>query len=532
MKGSGINYFYDLLNLDTGSFAVFYTFEDGAGSNISSVPSGQAIYSGTLNTVGSFWSKPGSGYFQGNQVTINNASGLQSTAWTDILIYEKVNTNPAVLVNSLDGGSGYKIGITESNKPYFESFNQQPIVAGSLNNYSSKNLIAVTYLPNYVTIGYYDFNSKQVETETFDFPFEVIPSDNRYLGGSFTGYLDTYIHLTSPLNSVVLNQLFSGFWAIPTGTETPITYDCVTGITGYQDVFVATTGITGYVISQGGDIGRDYYTGQFPAFHTTSYLTGYLSTGLFSSGITGVICYPITGTTQTSFEHLTGYASSFGMEKIEFLSYVASGDIIKQSLSYTPFDNRFNIATTRQYSGFLLPATYTTGQINEFLNGLAQAGRGWYLTGDYVIVTGAVDADIFFFDNQTGPKRVTVVASNVTGYSIPYTGQDLYLNGLNLVSGYDFIATGNGIGILPRATGVTGYLSEYPIELPEVTGNYSLWTGVPFSRRASLIYVNGLRQQITQDYIEGSLFDLLSGTTFNPANTATIYNNNNLYWEF
>lgn len=531
MKGSGINYFYDLLNLDTGAFAVFYTFEDGAGSIISSIPSGQALYSGVLDSVGSFWSKPGSGYFSGNAVSISNASGLQSLGWTDIFVYQKVDTNPAILLDSLGGGSGYRIGLTQSNRPYFESFNQEPIVAGSLNNYSSKNLIAVTYLPNYVTIGYYDFNAKTVEAETFDFPFEVVPSDVRRLGGQFTGYMDTYIHLTQPLAPQVLSQLFSGFWAIPTGTVSPISYVCTTGVTGYQDVFVGQTGVTGYVTTPGGDQGRDYFTGQFPSYFTVTNLTGYLSSGIYSSGVSGSICYLVTGDPETAFEFLTGYVSSFGMEKVEFLSYVAPTDIVKQAVSRVPFDSYYNLSTLRQYSGYQLPGTYTTGQLNEYLNGLAQAKQGWILAGDYIIVSGAQDSDIFFFDSKEGSKRVLSVSIGVTGYSLPYSGQELYLNGLNLVSGYDFVATGAGIGLRAQNTGISGYLSEYPIVLLSQTGVYSVWTGAAFSRNTTNLYLNGLRQRVNQDYVEGSFIDLLSGTQFNPADCTTVYDNNDLYWE-
>jgi hypothetical protein len=136
MKETGINWFYDALDLDTGAFAVFYTFEDGAGTTVSSVPSGQAVYAGELSSATNFWVKPGSGFFSGNSLAITNASGLSAGSWTDIFVYEKVNTDACVLFDSMGAGSGYRIGITKSNKPYFESDNGEPIIGASLNNYS------------------------------------------------------------------------------------------------------------------------------------------------------------------------------------------------------------------------------------------------------------------------------------------------------------------------------------------------------------------------------------------------------------
>ena len=118
MKESGINYFYGQLGLNTGNFGVYYAFEDNAGSNVVSVSGAQTGYSGTLSSVGNFWSSPGSGFFTGQTLTINNTSGLSSSAWTKIFIYEKIDTNACILFDSLNGVSGYRIGVTSSNKPF------------------------------------------------------------------------------------------------------------------------------------------------------------------------------------------------------------------------------------------------------------------------------------------------------------------------------------------------------------------------------------------------------------------------------
>lgn len=532
MKETGINYFYNNLELETGNWGIFYTFEEAAGTNIASISGAQSLYSGTLNSETNFWTKPGSGFFSGTQLTVNNTSGLQSETWTKIFVFEKVNTNEAILFNSLNNNSGHKIGITPTNKLYFESYNQQPIIATSTNNYSSKNAVSVSYLTNYVTFGYYNFNSKEMESESFDYPFEVAQSNSWVIGGQFTGYLDYFLHFTQYQSPSVIGQLLSGLWAYPTGTSYPVVTNCVTGITGYQDIFVGLTGVTGYSVSPGGDEGRDYYTGAFPTFHTETASTGYISSGMYSSGVSGVNCYPITGTTPTTlFLNLTGYASSFGMEKIQLFTPIDTGDITKASYSFAPFEHIYNKIGQRSYSGYLLEDSYTTGQINLFYNGVGQANSGWSMTGDYLIITGATAGDIATFDLKVGNKQMFDVTGGLTGFSFNYSGQEIFLNGVNLVSGYDYILDAGTLNLTSRATGISGYIFEYPIVLAFNTGSFSMQTGSKFWRNTSNVYLNGVRQQKDSLYIEGATFDLLSGNSFSYNDVINVYNNSDLFWD-
>lgn len=532
MKESGINYFFDSLGINTGIFGIFHTFEDGGGSTISSISLGQSQYSATLNDSTNFWTSPGSGFFSGNFAQIGNASGLDSIGWTKIISYERISVDPCILFDSLINGSGYRIGITESNKPYLQSFNQESVIAASLNNYSSKNVITFTYLPNYLTLGYYNFNSNNVETETFAYPFQITRSDYQILGSQFTGYMDYHMHFTQPLSADIQSQLLSGLWAYPTGTGFLITEVCTTGITGFQDVFVGSTGITGYIITPGGDQGRDYFTGQFPTNVSTLNLTGYLSSGLYSSGIAGTICYSITGNPTVLFQYLTGYAASFGMEKIQLFSYIQSTDFIKTSVSYTPFLDIYNKFGYLQYSGYLISNSYTdTGLLDIFMNGVALSNYGWTVTGSYIMVTGSMPSDSIFFDVIYGDKLTIEVDVGITGYNIIYTGQELYINGINIVSGADFISDAGLIYLRSDSTGFSGTLSEYPVVLNYQTGTFSLWTGNRFWRDTSNEYLNGVRQENYSLYTEGAIFDMLSGNRFNPDACSILYDDNGNYWE-
>lgn len=531
MKESGINYFFTKLELDTGSFSIMYLFEEGSGTNINSVSGAYSGFSGTLSNSSNFWTKPGSGFFSGNTITINNASGLNSTNWTKIFIFEKINTNDCILYDSLSGSSGYRIGITKTNKPYFESFNQEPIIATSSNNYSSKNLLAVSYLTNFVTFGLYNFNSQKLETESFNYPFEINNSYNCKLGNNITGYIDLFIYYNSYLSPQVIGQWCSGVYVRKTGTAYETYTICNTGITGYQEITFIETGITGYSINPSGDEGRDYFTGAFPLNYNEVQLTGIISSGIIYSGVIGTNCEIITGSQIDSLEFLTGYASSFNMEKIQIFDYICLSDKVKLSYDYTPFNDIYNKFGIRNYSGYLLSEQYDTGFIDLFYNGVGQSNFGWITTGDFIIISGAIYNDLAFFDIKSGNKLVFQVTGGLTGYSFNYSGQEIYLNGVNLISGEDFVLNNGIVNITNLNTGITGYIFEYPIVLNFQTGNTGMKILQGFQRNTSNIYLNGIRQPNKLAYIESAKFDLLSGTYFNYSGVESIYDNTDLYWE-
>lgn len=531
MKESGLNYFFDQLNLNTGSWKVLYTFEEGAGIQLNSLSGAQSRYSGILSSSDVFWGSPGSGYFSGNYAKVDHASELASTTWTQIYSFEKVNLSPAILFTSQLGSSGFSVGLTASNKVYLESFNQEPQVAASSNNYSSKNVVALTYQTNFLTISLFNFNSQTLEAETFSYPFQLAQSDDWRLGAGFTGYMDYFIHLTDAYSPSVIGQWLSGLYARPTGIGFNTQTICSTGITGYQAIVVMTTGVTGYGITPLGDEGQGFYTGAFPTNAVYGALTGIISSGLYYSGIAGTVCNVITGSQYDLLQYLTGYASSFNMQKVQLFDYVENSDIIKVETSRTPFYDIFNKAGLRQYSGYLIDPSYTTGQIDLFYNGVAQGTTGWSISGSYLYIIGSANSDWATFDLKVGNKTSFFVTGGFTGFAFNYSGQDIFLNGVNLISGRDFVVTAGTLNLFGPATGFDGIIFEYPIVLAYVTGSRAVFTGAPFQRGTSNIYFNGIRQIFDSQYVEGATFDLLSGNQFNPAQTDLVYDNTDLYWE-
>lgn len=530
MKESGINYFFSGLGLSSSSLAVLYTFEEGAGTIVDSLAVANPLFSGIVANSAHFWDKPGSGFFSGASVAITNASGLSSSAFTHIFSYQKAGGDEMTLLSSLTSQSGYSIGITATNKPYFKTMvNGDPAVAASYNNYSSKNLIAVGYITNHLSISYYNYNAQAFETENFDYAFGAPDSDTWQLGAGFTGFMDYYLYFPEYLSTNTLNSLASGFYNVPTGQIVPVQTICTNTITGYSTITFAVTGITGYnVLPIGFADGVGEFTGVFPSDNVQMPLTGILSTGYYQSGMTGLLCVSYTGTAITAFNVLSGYAAGFGMEKTLLLNFIQAHDIVKYSNSLQPFDDNYNQSTIPMYSGFNAGATYHTGSLDVFFNGIATlASQDWSATGLYLYVSGAKTSDFIFFDLATGIRQ------SVSGapYPFVYYGQELFLNGLNILSGFDFTYNGSAINLTNANSGVSGILFDFPVVRNAVTGNFNLFTGSIFSRNTSFVYVNGLRQQNRQDYVEGALVDKLVSNSFNENGNVEVYDNNGDFWE-
>lgn len=529
MKESGINHFFTQIGLDTGTFSILYTFEEKTGVKINSISGGNPIYSGILQDSTNFWIKPGSGFSSGSYIQVQNTSGLYSNGWTQIFVYEKININNSILFSSLNGTSGYNIGLTDSNKPYLESVNNGRVVGASYNNYSSKNVISISYLPNFLNIGYYNFNSQLLESESFDYYFNILRSDNWKLLPNYTGFIDYWMYFNAYYSPQILTQLFSGFGFIPTGTGLSIQNIFGTGITGYQSGTLIQTGVTGYSVIFGGGSGYSDYTDIFSDTGIATPLTGIISSGTILSGIVGIISGTITGSPAILYDTKSGYIASFGMEKIQMLNYIDNSDCIKDSYSRVNFDDFYNKLGILNYSGYYFFKEYNSGIINLYLNGVGQSNSGWFTSGIYLFLTGSDTIDDVFVDIKSGDKK----SYRITGlsYAFQYSGQEIYLNGVNLISGLDFTVSGSILTLTSRNTGISGEIFEYPIVLNYTTGTFTFKNISKFDRNTSNIYLNGIREQINKQYIECGLYDNFSGNYYNNLNQIVIYNNNNLFWE-
>lgn len=528
MKESGFNYFHNHLGFDSGNWRVFYTFEDGAGSKISSVSGGQTLFSGELNSVGEFWNIAGSGFVSGNFISVKNASGLSSDYWTKIFVYEKLKGNDCSLFDSRIGSSGYKIGLNDANKLYLETETGKNLSVASYNTIGGKNAVAVTYSPNLLSFNYYNATTQTFESENFNQPFALKRSDRWKLFEGFTGYCDYYLYFSDLIAESFLTQLMSGLFYRFTGKSYQTETICQNLITGYQNVSVMITGITGYVSTPSGSEGRDYYTGEFPTTNSIQYLTGIISQSIVQSGVTGEVCYIVTGEETDGLEYLSGYAKTFGMDKLISLFPIDSPDIIKLGLNTIPNLNIFNKRGSFSDNAFYFDDIYFTGKFNGFLNGLAFHISGLDMRTGYALITNSDVDDILIFDAISGQKNLVLVGASGI---LPYSGQEIFLNGINLISGHDFRSVGLYILLTGNNTGISGDLFEYPSTLSFITGTTGLYSGEKFARLGSVLYINGIRQNLSVDYFEGSVIDKLNKNTYNYFGNQSIYNNNGSYWE-
>jgi hypothetical protein len=528
-KGSGINYFINEVGV-SDLVRFFYTFESGQ-THVPSISGGIPLYSGLINgDTGVFWSKPGSGLFSGTYLTVTE-TGLGSEYFTNLFSFELVNTGKQLLISTLENGSGYEIGLNDAQKLYFRGqSNGANVYATSNINLSSKNLISIGYLTNNVELGYYNFNSKSFETESFNQDFGLIRNDNKFvIGSGFTGYIDYFVNFNLLVGADSLSQLASGWAFIPTGYTYETETVCTDRITGYGQVPYVTTGFVGFSGQVLSSNGANDFTGAFPITATGYQVTGIVESGYTLGALSTQECITYTGAQITLYDTLTGYASSFGMDKVLVINYLDTADLVKVEKDYTPFNDLYNKNLTLIETGFYSQETLSSGRDNLYLNGVAITNSGISYSGQIITSDQFSNPDEAIYDSKEGDKRVYLTGFNSLAFT--YSGQQIFLNGQNLVSGDGFVVNGGALTITGQSTGISGVVFERPISLSYETGSSYLWTGRKFSRWASLVFLNGIRQELREDYLEGSNYDLLKGNSFNEYNNNMLYSAEGNFWD-
>lgn len=531
MKESGINYFYQQVAGSSDALQLLYTFEDGAGSIISNMASGISGYSGVLSSVGNFWSIPGTGNDAGQRIIISDASGLYSNNWTKTFVVKKTNNKDILLFSNLGSGSGYAIGINEANKPYFKTtIDNIDYIYTSQNNLSSQNILSVGKIGNNIQFGYYDTTYQKIEYESYNFNYVINRSDSWVLAPSMTGYLDYFIYFNQNLSFNTQQQIYSGFFYTKTGVANVIQTIVTTGITGYTPIIITQTGLITYVSNAGTGLGVGFYTGQFPNAGVTATTTGIISQTIFNSGLVETSSTGIIIGQTPSYFYNSGYAQLFGMETVTNFFPLSGGYVTDLTYDRTPALPIYNKNAPFIVSGYLLDQLYLNSQVNPWLNGLYNDTGDFNITTGRIYITGGSVANIMFFDLCSGSKqRISYPGTGAAGFT--YSGQELYLNGLKLLSGVDFFTSGVNLYVTGVNTGISGLLDGNGlIPLYERTGNFSYYTGQTFSRYSSRFFINGLRQQVNNDYWEGAQIDLLSGNNFNYLNLQNVYDNNGNFW--
>lgn len=581
---NGFSYFYEnVLGLDVSEYLIHYNFKATGANNVLNVASGVQdpnTHSLLVNDVNNLIVS-GSGNFSNfgypnSPCEISGANSLNSQIWTMFFIYERNTTGNDILFSSFTGNnpySGFVLGINPANKLYFESYDQNgPTIKTSQNIYGSKNAIAVTQSFNSLTFHYYNFNTTSLISENFIINSNVIPSGPKwYLGGApqqpsqilgthLNGFMDEFIYIKDSLNINNLQGLFSGFYSQLSGINQVVETIHTTGITGVAVNSGEIYAYTGFEVNANSGSGA---CSPFSVTYTTTPIKQSISGNIYEY-LTGVTEYIVTGNPVTGLVVDTGYVNSFGMDAVVYNRYIDSSDF-SQFLACNNTYGKTNFNKIANFNrvglSYNLDKIYPTGdQLQLYYNGLAQLSSGVEVTGDFynsgLSVLGDYyqrDAEVisnkFFdssglviYDSVTGKQFRTPDTIGVSGTIINFNYlQDnnlnindylIYLNGQCLVENinYDTVST-SGIEILEdRGTGYYyGFRKDSDLAI-HISGAFA-HTGVSkFLRSTSVLYLNGQRQELNNNYLEVSSTDFLNNSGIFAVNLDNIYNNNNLFF--
>lgn len=579
MNPTGISFYSTLVDV-TGKLQILYSFQDSGYDFIPSVPHGNTAYSGFINNTGNFWqvNRSGSGFFNSDTlIKISNASGLNSqTSWTTIINYEQSSGQNSVLFSSYQSGesinSGFLIGINSNGSPYFEYYTPNgPTIGLSDKNYGSKNSLWITKTYNNLSFEYLNFNTKELESENWSVDDNYwINSDNWYLGGqsgapaywsgsNFIGYMDCFVHYSPALLANEKNIVKSGLYTNIFDSTIYITTGYTSGITGFNyTVTPIFTGVTGFTNTVSG-----YITGTCDNVQTI-YSSGNLTGIIYDSGVVPVYDFVVnyyTGISGANQIENSGYSMSFGMEAVSYLKNINATDL--SELFYYPISvNKININQElifdRTLGKFILPTAYNTDQLNFYVNSAAQFGSGYSVTGGFynrgIQISGMYfNSGIYLSGNYNGSD--TNIIDIVSGARAFSTGDYYILPDETGISGLipnKCMVFAEGVklpsGLWYKATGINFQLTNpyiynnitsqrlwsMPIDLESsyVSGIWNV-TGVSkFARNTSQVYINGLRANINDEYLEISRFSLLNNSGRYLENLNSIYNNENNWTEY
>ena len=283
--------------------------------------------------------------------------------------------------------SGFIFGINNANYPYVHYYdNLGPRIYQSQNNFGTKNAVILTKSDNTITLDYFDFNAKQIESEQFSVNDNYfLQSDVWTLGGisgghGLKGYIDNcgiFIPGLLPnqklpiLSGLYIKILPSTYYTLSfnfTGITVAITGQSIVGtvIMGDYNSFL------GYVNGSCGNVTSQYGINLLTVNYYQTYLTALTTTG-------SIPYY--TGILSSSIVEDSGYCYSFGMDGI---SYITSGSGITELYTYPNIDNKTNINKSFPYSNiqnkFVMDQQYSLNQINMYVNGAGQLGSGYSIS--------------------------------------------------------------------------------------------------------------------------------------------------------
>jgi len=556
MLNSGFIYQVNFLGINPDSYRLHYRFQDtGSRRVVNEVPNASFSHlSGSLSSTGQFYATTGSGFFSGQSVVVQG-TGLAAQNFTHLFVIEKTGRGKGVIFDASSGNgslfSGYSIGITDSNKLYFESYdNSGPYCITSSLVLGKKNMASVMKANGRVSFYCADFNNNKLISDSYNVLNQYfLPSNKGIIGRSLsgfnfietaplTGFLSEYVYFSQGLSPSALRYLMTGLASNYYHSGGNVSGFQTVGITGQVSGVTGVTGVTGYqtvIISSGLD---PFGTGEYIYTYGSTGVTGYLTSGVSITSLTGYITTYLTGDAFSGLSLNSGFVQQFNLDEISYLRKIDSDDY---SAAYI-FPELLSGIKLNQEAGydlvegkFQLDNICSENQIQVYANGVGQLSTGSYLSGDfygsglipsgdyildeyYLETTGFLgDDDIIVYDLLSGAKQRIVTSGGYSGYvdSIDVQNSKVFLGGQLLVSGHNYTSSGTSMRwINDIYSGVTGYLNTFPLQYANkyFTGTFLNITGVTIPRGNSSVYLNGQRQIPIKNYIENSALDLINNS--------------------
>lgn len=475
---SGINQFYNLLSLDPSLFKVYYDFTGAAGATIPSVSGGKPLFSGAFSA-----GTNSSGHFTGQNVRITNETGLFSSDWTMFFVYEKTDSSHGVLFSNYHGEavkSGFAIGVNDANKLYFETFSATgPRVAECDLGLGAKNAVAVTKAGNGIYFSLFDWNSRKVEAESFNIDSSFILNTTRwYLG-----------------DAVNPPSYFSG-----------------RAFRGYMSSFC-------------------YFNNSLMPYQIERLFSGFF--------------------TQTPDSGIFG----FGRDGVAFLSPVDASDST-ELFTFPSGTLKTNIGKLAVFDSahaeFFTTSPVGADGLNSYVNGVAQIPSGYSISGTFynpvyflsgnLVVSGQElfangvysSADDLQYDVVSGARNFKFVPASYTDGVVSFSsfGSHVFLNGIKMRSGIDYVPSGASTVINSSLTGISGLLFTFPADTDPtkaIVGSFNVTTGTRFAKGTTQLWRNGVRQALGVNYVEIACIDLLVGSGTFPSKPV-LFGNLQLFW--
>ena len=343
-----------------------------------------------------------------NDLSLNDMSVLFDFEWNggvkNGVLFGSYNRFEETLGSTtVTGAKGFNFGFDDRGNLFFECFknNGPAIYSTSDIELSKRNIISFTVYGNSVVLSQFDYYNDEIYSENFRLDSEYISQNTEfYIGGSeryfrtdneydttISGKLHELAIFSGTIAPSTLKKISSGIlgeYYFDTGIQT-----VTSTITGYDSTIVYSTGITGVDIESSGTLtvetGRVYYTG--------------LSTGSSSfSGAEGDDAYVVytfdNGDFQNTYKEKIGYLDDSNAYQYAPTGENAFATLGLQGGSFTiNGDINLNLATGLQTGTYEIYQQNQGTGVLDTISGVIQTPLYQHITGSTGSSSGIVFND-------------------------------------------------------------------------------------------------------------------------------------------